>query len=211
MLEEVGHQNDPLLKVAMELERIALQDDYFVSKKLYPNIDFYSGITLRALGFPTSMFTALFALARTVGWIAQWKEMLEDPHQKIGRRGRSIRGRRIAITSIWRSAEIQRFARTKSRMAARGTQGWCLAALPQTFGRFFEIGDLANPDNRIGEQRDYGGCKVFRRSIRLQEFRHRFAFEQQIHEREMRQLEHPAAERISHRTQPVGRDERCAR
>jgi citrate synthase len=85
VLEEVGHQDDPLLKVAMELERIALQDDYFVKKKLYPNIDFYSGITLRALGFPTSMFTALFALARTVGWIAQWKEMIEDPHQKIGR------------------------------------------------------------------------------------------------------------------------------
>jgi len=71
--------------VAIELERIALQDEYFIEKKLYPNIDFYSGITLRALGFPTSMFTALFALARTVGWIAQWKEMLEDPHQKIGR------------------------------------------------------------------------------------------------------------------------------
>ena len=85
VLEEVGHQNDPLLKVAMELERIALQDEYFVEKKLYPNIDFYSGITLRALGFPVSMFTVLFALARTVGWIAQWKEMLEDPHQKIGR------------------------------------------------------------------------------------------------------------------------------
>jgi len=71
--------------VALELERIALQDEYFVSKKLYPNIDFYSGITLRALGFPTSMFTALFALARTVGWIAQWMEMIEDPDQKIGR------------------------------------------------------------------------------------------------------------------------------
>ncbi len=85
VLEETGHKNDPLLKVAMELERIALQDDYFVQKKLYPNIDFYSGITLRALGFPTSMFTALFALARTVGWIAQWKEMIEDPDQKIGR------------------------------------------------------------------------------------------------------------------------------
>ncbi|MBI1329450.1 MAG: citrate (Si)-synthase [Alphaproteobacteria bacterium] len=85
VLDEVGAHDDPLLKVAMELERIALQDDYFVSKKLYPNIDFYSGITLKALGFPTSMFTALFALARTVGWIAQWKEMLEDPHQKIGR------------------------------------------------------------------------------------------------------------------------------
>src|SRR6201986_3306036 len=85
VLDEVGHHDDPILKVALELERIALQDEYFVEKKLYPNIDFYSGITLKALGFPTSMFTALFALARTVGWIAQWKEMLEDPHQKIGR------------------------------------------------------------------------------------------------------------------------------
>jgi citrate synthase len=85
VLDEIGHGDDPLLKVALELERIALQDEYFIEKKLYPNIDFYSGITLRALGFPTSMFTALFALARTVGWIAQWKEMIEDPHQKIGR------------------------------------------------------------------------------------------------------------------------------
>ncbi len=85
VLDELGLHNDPLLKVAMELERIALQDEYFVEKKLYPNIDFYSGITLKALGFPTAMFTALFALARTVGWIGQWKEMLEDPHQKIGR------------------------------------------------------------------------------------------------------------------------------
>lgn len=76
---------DPMFEVAKELEKIALEDEYFVSKKLYPNIDFYSGITLRALGFPTSMFTALFALARTVGWIAQWQEMLEDPNQKIGR------------------------------------------------------------------------------------------------------------------------------
>ncbi len=77
--------NDPLFDVAKELERIALEDEYFVEKKLYPNIDFYSGITLRALGFPTEMFTALFALARTVGWIAQWEEMLTDPNQKIGR------------------------------------------------------------------------------------------------------------------------------
>lgn len=76
---------DPLLDVAIELERIAREDEYFVSKNLYPNIDFYSGITLRALGFPTSMFTVLFALARTVGWIAQWNEMIEDPKQKIGR------------------------------------------------------------------------------------------------------------------------------
>ena len=85
VLDEVGAHNDPLFQVAMELEKIALKDEYFVEKKLYPNVDFYSGITLRALGFPTSMFTALFALARTVGWIAQWKEMIEDPHQKIGR------------------------------------------------------------------------------------------------------------------------------
>ena len=85
VLNELGLHDDPLLKVAIELEKVALHDPYFVEKKLYPNIDFYSGITLRALGFPTSMFTALFALARTVGWIAQWKEMLEDPHQKIGR------------------------------------------------------------------------------------------------------------------------------
>jgi len=77
--------DDPLLEVAIELEKVALNDDYFVSKKLYPNIDFYSGITLRALGFPTTMFTVLFSLARTVGWIAQWKEMVEDPSQKIGR------------------------------------------------------------------------------------------------------------------------------
>jgi len=85
VLAELGHSNDPLLKIAMELENIALNDDFFVQKKLYPNVDFYSGIVLRALGFPTSMFTVLFALARTVGWIAQWKEMTEDPTQKIGR------------------------------------------------------------------------------------------------------------------------------
>ncbi|MDX2265700.1 MAG: citrate synthase [Hyphomicrobiales bacterium] len=85
VLEITGTKNDPLLQVAMELERIALQDDYFVEKKLYPNIDFYSGITLKALGFPTSMFTVLFAIARTVGWIAQWKEMIVDPDQRIGR------------------------------------------------------------------------------------------------------------------------------
>ncbi|ADP72401.1 citrate synthase I [Rhodomicrobium vannielii ATCC 17100] len=85
VLDIVGVKNDPLLQVALELERIALEDEYFVEKKLYPNIDFYSGITLKALGFPTSMFTVLFAVARTVGWIAQWKEMIADPEQKIGR------------------------------------------------------------------------------------------------------------------------------
>jgi citrate synthase len=85
VLAEVGHGDDPLLKVAMELEKVALNDPYFVERKLYPNVDFYSGITLRALGFPPEMFTVLFALARTVGWISQWKEMIEDPGQKIGR------------------------------------------------------------------------------------------------------------------------------
>lgn len=85
VLAELGIKDDPLLDVAMELEQIALTDPYFIEKKLYPNIDFYSGITLKALGFPTTMFTVLFALARTVGWIAQWKEMIEDPSQRIGR------------------------------------------------------------------------------------------------------------------------------
>jgi citrate synthase len=85
VLDAVGHRNDPILQVALELERIALNDDYFIQKKLYPNIDFYSGIALKALGFPTEMFTALFAIARTAGWIAQWKEMIEGPIQRISR------------------------------------------------------------------------------------------------------------------------------
>jgi citrate synthase len=85
VLAEIGIKDDPLMEVARELERAALNDPYFIERKLYPNVDFYSGIILRALGFPTSMFTVLFALARTVGWISQWKEMIEDPMQKIGR------------------------------------------------------------------------------------------------------------------------------
>jgi citrate synthase len=85
VLAEIGTADNPTLQVAQELERIALSDEYFIEKKLYPNVDFYSGIVLSAIGFPTSMFTAIFALARTVGWVAQWKEMIEDPTQKIGR------------------------------------------------------------------------------------------------------------------------------
>ena len=85
VLNELGIKDIPLLEVAMALEKIALNDEYFIEKKLYPNIDFYSGITLNAMGFPVSMFTMLFAVARTAGWIAQWKEMIEDPHQKLGR------------------------------------------------------------------------------------------------------------------------------
>ncbi len=85
VLNELGLHNDRIFKLAMALEKIALEDDYFVSRKLYPNVDFYSGIVQRALGIPVSMFTCIFALARTVGWIAQWNEMIADPEQKIGR------------------------------------------------------------------------------------------------------------------------------
>ncbi|HET8611213.1 MAG TPA: citrate/2-methylcitrate synthase, partial [Sphingomonas sp.] len=85
VLGELGIKNEPVLDMAMELERIALEDDYFIEKKLYPNVDFYSGIILSAIGFPTTMFTVLFAIARTVGWVAQWNEMITDPAQKIGR------------------------------------------------------------------------------------------------------------------------------
>ena len=85
VLEELGLQDDPLFKLAMELERIALEDEYFVSRKLYPNVDFYSGIVQSALGIPVSLFTGIFAMARTIGWIAQWNEMIADPEQKIGR------------------------------------------------------------------------------------------------------------------------------
>ena len=85
VLDELGLHDDPLFKLAMALEKVALEDEYFVSRKLYPNVDFYSGIVQSALGIPTTLFTAIFALARTVGWIAQWNEMIADPEQKIGR------------------------------------------------------------------------------------------------------------------------------
>lgn len=85
VLNELGLQNDPLFKLALELERIALEDEYFISKKLYPNVDYYSGIVQRALGIPAIMFTAIFAMARTVGWVAQWSEMISDPEYRIGR------------------------------------------------------------------------------------------------------------------------------
>jgi citrate synthase len=85
VLGELGKIDEPLLKIAVELERIALSDEYFVERKLYPNVDFYSGIIYRAMGIPSKMFTVLFAVARTVGWVAQWKEMMDDPKQKIGR------------------------------------------------------------------------------------------------------------------------------
>ncbi len=85
VLDALGLQNDPLFKLAMALEKIALEDDYFVQRKLYPNVDFYSGIVQKAIGIPVPLFTAIFALARTVGWIAQLNEMISDPDYKIGR------------------------------------------------------------------------------------------------------------------------------
>ena len=92
VLTELNKLDDPMLKIALELEKIALNDQYFIDKKLYPNVDFYSGIILKALGFPTSMFTVLFAIGRTVGWVSQWKEMIEDPINKIGRPRQLYRG-----------------------------------------------------------------------------------------------------------------------
>ena len=85
VLDALGKHNDPLFKLAMKLEKVALSDEYFIQKKLYPNVDFYSGIILRAIGIPNEMFTAIFALARTVGWLSQWQEMIADPEMKIGR------------------------------------------------------------------------------------------------------------------------------
>jgi len=85
VLKELEKEDDPLLKIALKLEEVAVKDEFFINKKLYPNVDFYSGIILRAIGFPTSMFTVLFAIGRTVGWVSQWKEMIEDPINKIGR------------------------------------------------------------------------------------------------------------------------------
>lgn len=82
---DMGADNQPLFDVAMELERIAMEDDYFIERKLYPNVDFYSGIILRAMGIPLNMFTVIFALARTVGWISHWNEMMQDPESRIGR------------------------------------------------------------------------------------------------------------------------------
>jgi citrate synthase len=85
VLDALGIKDEPLLDLAIQLEKVALEDKYFVDRKLYPNVDFYSGIILKAMGFPTAMFTPIFALARTVGWISQWMEMIEDPQQRIGR------------------------------------------------------------------------------------------------------------------------------
>ena len=104
VLDALGLGDDPLFKLAMALEKIALEDDYFVSRKLYPNVDFYSGIVQKAIGIPVSLFTAIFALARTVGWIAQLNEMVADPQYKIGAAAPAVRRRQTTLRSADRQA-----------------------------------------------------------------------------------------------------------
>ena len=108
VLNHVGIKNDPILKLAIDLEKIALKDKYFIEKKLYPNVDFYSGIILRAIGFPPEMFTVIFAIARTAGWTAQWTEMIEDPIQKIGRPRQLYSGNRLQRYGVKRSKKNTR-------------------------------------------------------------------------------------------------------
>ena len=189
MLDELGLHDDPLLKVAIELEKVALTDPYFIEKKLYPNIDFYSGITLKALGFPTSMFTALFALARTVGWIAQWKEMLEDPHQKIGRPRQIYTGpteRDYVAMDKRKSFRTRQGNQQRPRRAQRRRLG---ALHPAAEGRGFIAS--AQPAAQVFSSRDSwiaqqlssaNRCAKRHRPVRsgraariLQEFRHRLA------------------------------------
>lgn len=105
VLKELGLENDPLFKLAKALEKIALEDDYFVSRKLYPNVDFYSGIVQRAIGIPVNLFTGIFALARTVGWIAQLNEMISDPEYKIGRPANCSPVPASAMYRLWTSAD----------------------------------------------------------------------------------------------------------
>ena len=107
VLDELDMHNEPLLKLAMALEKIALEDEYFVSRKLYPNVDFYSGIVQSALGIPTSMFTCIFSLARTVGWIAQWNEMISDPEQKIGRPAPALQRAHAARRGAHRQEDVR--------------------------------------------------------------------------------------------------------
>ena len=142
VLAELGIKDDPLLDVAMELERIALTDEYFIEKKLYPNIDFYSGITLKALGFPTTMFTVLFAVARTVGWIAQWKEMIEDPSQKIGRPRQLYTG----------AAAPRLRADLEAALTERGLAAALTCGLEDGVGRDEGIDPRARPLERLGQE-----------------------------------------------------------
>ena len=159
VLDELGIKDDPLLEVAMELERIALHDDYFIEKKLYPNIDFYSGITLKAMGFPTTMFTVLFAVARTVGWIAQWKEMIEDPQQKIGRPRQLYTGatQRDYVADL--AAEVSR-CRAQRRPAPLRSAGVSRAPWPARCRRPAGLGAL-EPTSMMASSRE--NASIWRR------------------------------------------------
>jgi len=121
VLELLGVDNKPVLQVAKELEAAALADPYFADKKLFPNVDFYSGIILEAMGFPTSMFTPIFALSRTVGWISQWKEQLEDPAMKIGRPRQLYKARQSGITSTSKTAKPSLFGKKIQPRSVLGT------------------------------------------------------------------------------------------
>jgi citrate synthase len=123
VLSALGLHDDPLFKLAMALEKIALEDDYFVQRKLYPNVDFYSGIVQKAIGIPTSLFTAIFALARTVGWIAQLNEMIADPSTRSGGRASSTRARRAAACRRSTSASKPR-VRPHLKQAANEVTPW---------------------------------------------------------------------------------------
>src|ERR1051326_6421018 len=197
VLNETGHKDDPMLEVALELERIALNDDYFIEKKLYPNVDFYSGITLKAMGFPTTMFTVLFALARTVGWIAQWKEMIEDPNQKIGRRASPntappgpipcrSRGANSALSKVSRwlcGSRIRQCCRAPSPDQTEHHVGGLGARLRRQAHDFIETReslDLTAPLRRVGEQRTERIGKRRRRAVALQKLRHDFVAEHEV-------------------------------
>ena len=157
VLNELGIKDDPLLEVAMELERIALHDEYFIEKKLYPNIDFYSGITLKAMGFPTTMFTVLFAVARTVGWIAQWKEMIEDPDQKIGRPRQLYTGAHAARLRADLTPEIEAPpAATRPRRFRRAFMLGECAAEAHDDVEPRECVSLPPPFRRVGDERNKG-------------------------------------------------------
>ena len=202
VLSELGIKDDPLLDVAMELERIALHDDYFIEKKLYPNIDFYSGITLKAMGFPTDMFTVLFAVARTVGWIAQWKEMIDDPgaedrppapalHRRAAPRisadGQSLKRLFVGASAARRGLRVApaRSAIVASTSRAARSLGASPSArrISASSGERGELRLSGGPvAHEAGERRGEMG----RRAVPLQEFRDRALAEDEVRQQDRR-------------------------
>ncbi len=135
VLRKLGDNNNPLFELALRLEEIALKDEYFVSRKLYPNVDFYSGVIYSALGIPRSMFTVMFAIARTVGWVAHWLEMVSDPAMRIGRPRQLYTDRCAAITSALRSARAPEVSRLASLSGRRRSRSWSRAGPRRRAGR----------------------------------------------------------------------------